>query len=182
MSKDTREEETNLISGCVLKSRKDQERLYKKYYGYVMAIGMAYCKNKDVAREVVDDAFIKIFDSIDSFDRNQSFKGWVRRITINCAIDEFRRNKKHLYHLDISECPLDLPAVDLLDQLNIDDIHNLLGELPEILRTVFNLYEIEGYNHKEISEFMGIGESSSRTYLARAKERLRSMVTRHFNQ
>ena len=59
-------------------------------------------------------------------------------------------------------------------------IHQIMGELPEILRTVFNLYEIEGYNHKEISELMGIGESSSRTYLARAKERLRSMVTRHF--
>ncbi|MBC8769648.1 RNA polymerase sigma factor [Arenibacter algicola] len=180
MGKDTKEEETKLISGCISKIGKDQERLYKKYYGYVMAIGMAYCTNKDIAREVVDDTFIKIFDSIESFDHKQSFKGWIRKITINCAIDEFRRNKKHLYHLDVSDCSRDLPAVELLDNLDIDDIYQLLGELPEMLRTVFNLYEIEGYDHKEISELMGIGESSSRTYLARAKERLRGLVTRHF--
>lgn len=180
LNDEAKKEEAELISGCLRGSNKHQERLYKKYYGYVMAISLSYCANRDTASEVVDDTFMKVFDFLHAYDPKQPFKAWLRRITINCAIDELRRNKKHMNHLDVTEYPVGLPSVALIDTLAVADIYTIIGQLPDVLRTVFNLYEVEGYSHKEIAALLEIGESSSRTYLARAKERLRNIVKRHF--
>ncbi|MEM1259474.1 MAG: RNA polymerase sigma factor [Bacteroidota bacterium] len=172
--------ETEIIDGCKKKSVKHQELLYKKYYGYIMAVCLAYCKDKNVAQEVVNDVFIKVFDSIASYDIGLPFKGWLRRIAINCSIDELRKNKKFMNHLDIAQPTLELPSTDLVDSLTVQEIYHMLGKLPEILRIVFNLYEVEGYKHKEIADLLDIGESSSRTYLARAKTSLRSIASEHW--
>lgn len=181
MNTGNKEEEAEIILGCVKKNRANQEILYKKYYGYVMAISLSYCSNRELAQEVVDDTFMKVFDSIKAFDINQSFKGWLRKITIHTAIDHLRKNKKFKNHLNLYQYYGELPNVEMVDQLTIDDIHKLIAELPDMLRVVFNFYEMEGYNHKEIAEFLNIAESSSRTYLTRAKERLRSLIVKHCN-
>lgn len=181
MNTSNKEEETEIILGCVKKIRANQELLYKKYYGYAMAISLSYCPNREIAQEVVDDTFMKVFDSIKTFDVNQPFKGWLRKITIHTAIDHLRRNKRFKQHLSLYEHNGELPDVQIVDQLTIEDIHKLIAELPDMLKIVFNLYEIEGYSHKEIAEFMNIAESSSRTYLTRAKERLRTLVVKHCN-
>ncbi|MEO1487456.1 MAG: RNA polymerase sigma factor [Bacteroidota bacterium] len=171
--------EIDIIYECARKSKKHQELLYKKFYGYVMAICMAYCSDRTIAQEVVDDTFIKVFESINSYDSNRPFKSWLRRIAVNCAIDELRRNKKHMNHLDITEYNGELPNVDLVDTLTVQDIHKMLSELPELLKVVFNLYEIEGYSHREIAKLLDIGESSSRTYLVRAKKQLRRLALKY---
>ncbi|MEM1336645.1 MAG: RNA polymerase sigma factor [Bacteroidota bacterium] len=173
-------DENYIINGCINKSIKHQELLYKKYFGYVMAICMAYCSDKTIAEEVVNDTFMKVFDSIESYDKKHPFKIWLRRIAINCSIDELRKSKKHMNHLDIAAPITGLPSTDFIDNLTVQEIYQMLGELPEILRLVFNLYEVEGYAHKEIAEVLDIGESSSRTYLARAKKLLRSIASKHW--
>ncbi len=178
--KESTHSETDIIEGCKTKSIKFQELLYKKYYGYVMAICLAYCKDKNIAQEVVNDIFMKVFDNIYNYNPILPFKGWLRRIAINSSIDELRKNKKHLNHLNIAEPTAELPSIDLVDHLAVHEIYQFLSQLPEVLRIVFNLYEIEGYSHKEIADLMGIGESSSRTYLTRAKENLRSIVSKHW--
>lgn len=174
-------EETKLILGCRQKTRESQELLYKRYYGYVMAISLSYGSNREVAQEIVDDAFMKVFDTILSFDIKQSFKPWLRRITINTAIDYLRKNKKFNYHLSLAEEVSEMQSLEMIDSLVVKDIHKLIAELPDALKVVFNLYEIEGYSHREIAEIMGISESSSRTYLTRGKERLRDLMAKHFN-
>ncbi|MEM9361892.1 MAG: RNA polymerase sigma factor [Bacteroidota bacterium] len=178
--KESTVDETDIIEGCKSRSIKYQELLYKKYYGYVIAICLAYCKDKDIAKEVVNDIFMKVFDNIQSYDPMQPFKGWLRRIAVNSSIDELRKNKKHMNHLNIAEPATELPSIDLVDNLTVDEIYQFLSQLPEILRIVFNLYEVEGYSHKEIANLIGIGESSSRTYLARAKKNLRSIASKHW--
>ena len=174
-------EENRIIEGCAIKSEKHQEMLYKLYYGYVMAISLTYCTDRCVAQEITDDSFMKVFNSIDKFNNKLPFKAWLRRITVNTAIDNYRRNKKHMNHLDISESSIGLPTADMIDQLTIDDIDKLIGQLPDVLKMVFNLYEIEGYDHQEIARSLNISESSSRTYLMRAKIKLGKLVKKHFD-
>lgn len=180
MNADNREE-AEIILGCVRKIERNQELLYKRYYGYVMSISLSYSSNREIAQEIVDDTFMKVFDSIKSFDTTQPFKGWLRKITINTAIDHLRKNKKFTHHLDLYEYTNEVPSIETIDQLAINDIHKLIANLPDILRVVFNLYEIEGYSHKEIAALINIAESSSRTYLTRAKDRLRELVVKYCN-
>ncbi|HMR15021.1 RNA polymerase sigma factor [Mariniflexile maritimum] len=181
MNTGKKEEDVEIIFGCIKKIRKDQELLYKKYYGYIMSISLSYASNREIAQEIVDDTFMKVFDSIKSFDINQPFKGWLRKITINTAIDHLRKNKKFTHHLDLYELNGELPSIEAIDKLTVDDIHKLIAQLPDMLKVVFNLYELEGYNHKEIAAVLNIAESSSRTYLTRAKERLRDVVVKYCN-
>lgn len=175
------EEEKIIILGCVQKEQKKQELLYKKYFGYAMTISLSYCSNREEAREIVDDTFMKVFDSISTFDLNKPFKGWFRKITINTAIDTLRKNKKFMNHLDIHENMNPIPSIEMVDQLTIEDIYNMIARLPDVLKVVFNLYEIEGFTHKEISTLLNIPESSSRTYLTRAKLRLREIINKNTN-
>src|SRR5690606_10240195 len=143
-----KEDEAGLILGCIQKSRGHQELLYKKYYGYVMAISLSYGSNREEAQEIVDDTFMKVFEAIGTFDRDQPFKGWLRRITINTAIDHLRRNKRFKHYLEIGEHGHSVPAAQVVDTLGIDDIHKLISALPDTLKMVFNLYEVEGYSHR----------------------------------
>jgi len=171
-----------LIEGCKRRSAKHEEVFYKKYYGYVMGISLSYLKDKDLAYEITNDSFLKFFGSIKSFEDFQSVKAWLRRITINTSIDYYRKNKKYQNHSDINdefEIHYDVHA---LDDLAFQDILNLIGQVQEDQRMVFNLYEIEGYSHKEIADKLGVSESSSRVYLSRAKTKLRELVQLHLKE
>ncbi|MBC7744701.1 MAG: RNA polymerase sigma factor [Flavobacterium sp.] len=165
--------ERELIQKCKNGDLKYQEKLYKHFYGYAMGISFRYLPDKNDALEVVNDAFIKAFNSIVKFDQESSFKPWFRKIIVNTAIDRKRKDLKFLYHAElelannISDCP------KAIENLDAEDILKLLDGLPNILRVVFNLYEIDGYSHEEIGQMLGFPASSSRVYLSRAKEKLR---------
>lgn len=180
MKNNAKETELELLKGCLNDSERCQELFYRKYYGYVIAISLAYCTNREVAEEVTNDAFMKFFSSISMYDQSFPITAWLRRITINTAIDHYRKGRKHLYHLELDATELGPHTLDHVDHMEADDIYQLMSELPDTLRMVFNLYEVEGYSHCEISKRMGIGESSSRTYLTRAKLKLRQLVKKHF--
>jgi RNA polymerase sigma-70 factor (ECF subfamily) len=108
------------------------------------------------------------------------FKNWLRRILINTAIDSYRKNVKHYYHLEVeNEKDLYVDS-NVIEDLTIQDILKLLDQLPEMHRIVFNLYEIQGFNHQEISEKLAIGESTSRVFLTRAKKKLRVLIGENF--
>ncbi len=171
----------DIVAGCIKKSEKHQELLYKKYFGYVMSICQSYSTDRSIVMEIINDCFMKVFDSINRYDHHQPFKGWLRRIAINTAIDYYRKNQKHMNHLDIMETTSESPATAMVDQLTVDDIYKLINQLPNVLKMVFTLYEVEGYSHQEIARSLAISESSSRTYLMRAKNKLRELVKRHFN-
>ncbi len=168
--------EDEIISKCKTGSLKHQEMLYKLFYGYAMGISLRYSLNRDDALEVVNDGFIKIFNAIGNYNSDKPFKAWLRTIVVNTAIDRRRKDLKFQLNIELDDAmPLSTGA-KAIDDLNVQDILKLMNELPAIQLTIFNLYEIDGYNHDEIAGLLSIPPSSSRVYLSRAKERLRNML------
>jgi len=167
--------EQELIQRCRNGDLKHLEMLYKHFYGYAMGIALRYSNNRDDALEVANDAFIKAFGALQSYDTDKPFKAWLRRIVVNTAIDKQRREQKHRSE-DLEKAQYIASPTNIIEQLNANDILRLLAGLPRIHRTVFNLYEIDGYSHDEIGVILNIPTSSSRVYLTRAKEKLRELV------
>jgi RNA polymerase sigma factor (sigma-70 family) len=174
--------EQELVRQCKRGDLKYQEILYKQFYGYAMGVGLRYLANRDDALEAVNDAFIKIFNSINSFDETLPFKPWLRRFVVNTAIDLRRKNLRNLADADLDEAVFVATPALAISKLNANDIINMMQLLPEVNRMVFNLYEIDGYNHEEIGLMLNIAASSSRVYLGRAKERLRKMILQQENK
>jgi RNA polymerase sigma-70 factor (ECF subfamily) len=176
------ETEEDWIEGCRQNKPKSQEMLYKHYYGYAMSICLQYGKNSDEAAEILNDAFFKVFTKISLFENGNSFKGWLRRIVVNTAIDYYRKHNKNL-HINIEDIapPEQDISVDALSQLSAENILSMLQQLPENQRMVFNLFEIEGYSHEEIAEKLGTSSSVSRSHLCRAKQKLRQLLEKQYS-
>ena len=171
-----------LIEGCIGNDLKCQEMLYKYFFGYALSIAMRYTGNRCEAIEVVDDSFMKIFDKFFMYDQDRDFKGWLRKVVINTAIDKIRKgNGRNSKERNINESDIvSLRGNDADTGLYLTELHELIKQLPSLHRAVFNMYEIEGFSHKEIGEKLKIPESSSRTYLTRAKKELRKLYKRYF--
>ncbi|MFC4210258.1 RNA polymerase sigma factor [Pedobacter lithocola] len=171
-----------IIKGCQRNDNSCKEMMYKSFYGYLMGIILRYVNNSYDGEELVNDSFIKIFKSINGFqapnntaDLQKIFKGWIAKIASRTAIDKLRTLKNQAYVDDLSEAEHPVTNVSVASDLHVQDILKLLNHLPETHRLVFNLYEIEGFAHDEISKMMNIPESSSRVYLTRAKNKLRTL-------
>lgn len=171
-----------MIAGCKNGNVACQEMLYKHFYGYALTICRLYTYSNDDAVSILNDGFLKVFSSIEKngFNESLAFKHWLRKILINTAIDNYRRNSKHYYHLDVDEALNVQSDTNIIEQLTVDDILKLLDQLPELHRIVFNLYEIQGFSHQEISIKLAITESTSRVFLTRAKKKLRVLINKNF--
>ena len=166
---------------------RSQSFLYKRFYGYMMAVSLRYVKNEMEAEDIVNESFVKIFKKLSNFEilsdesaLEKSFKGWIARITVNTSIDKLRAQKITLDIDDINEMDIQHNSVSISSNLEVNDIMSLLNKLPDIQRMIFILYEIEGYAHDEISKKLNIPDSTSRTYLTRAKARLRTLYQEQF--
>lgn len=177
------------LEECVLvDTERSKSYIYKKFYGYLMAVALRYVKDEMEAEDVVNESFVKIFRKIKdfSFENDDSiiektFKAWMARVTVNTSIDKIRAKKETFALDDVHDGDLVQHAVSSSTRLEEKDILKLLYELPEIQRSIFSLYEIEGYSHEEIGKLLSIPESTSRTYLTRAKARLRKLYTDQFS-
>lgn len=170
------------IAGCLRNDNKSKEMVYKSFYGYLMGVTLRYVDDRNDAEELVNDSFIKVFKSIGQFNApkysdqlQKAFKGWIARISSRTAIDFLRSKRTLLYVDDIAEEQQPLTELNAIAQLNVQDIMKLLNELPETHKLIFNMYEIEGFSHEEISKMLNIPESSCRVYLTRAKNKLREL-------
>jgi RNA polymerase sigma factor (sigma-70 family) len=169
--------EEEIVSKCKSGSLKHQELLYKRLYGYAMGISMRYSLNEDDALEVVNDAFLKVFKNITTYNSDRPFKAWLRTIIVNTAIDRRRKELKHQTNTNIEDAYSLGTDADIIDTLDAKDILKLMKQLPQIQLAIFNMYEIDGYNHDEISKILNLPASSSRVYLSRAKDKLRQLLT-----
>lgn len=176
------------LEDCLMhKTERSQAFLYKRFYGYMMAVALRYVQNEMEAEDIVNECFVKIFNKLHKFEiiddesnLEKSFKGWIARITVNTSIDKLRAHKATLDIEDIKETDIRNNSVELSSNLDVQDILALLNKLPEIQRMIFSLYEIEGYSHEEIGKQLEIPESTSRTYLTRAKSKLRTLYQAQF--
>ncbi|MBP3350153.1 MAG: RNA polymerase sigma factor [Bacteroidaceae bacterium] len=163
------DDEQKLIKACMRNDRTAQRALYDRFAPYMMAIAIRYVGDYDTAQDVVQEAFIKVFASLNQYTAKGSLEGWVRRITVNSAL-EYLRSTDVFDSLDCDEVG-QIPTMNItaIEKMSADELMNIIASLPAGYRTVFNMYAIEGYSHKEIAQIMGIQESSSRSQYIRAK-------------
>ena len=172
--------EEKLIEGCIEGNRYAQKMLFEKYRSLMFAICMRYAKSKNEAEDVMIEGFMKIYSSLSEFKKKGSFEGWLKRIMVNAAINNYRSNLKHYYNTTIDDDNF-LEIKDEKDNFktnySAEYLINLIQGLPDGYRMVFNLYEIEGYSHKEIAEIMNISISTAKTQLFYAKKTLQKKLT-----
>lgn len=163
-----------LIEGCKKGKRNAQELLYATFKSLLFTICLRYAASREEAQDMLQEAFIKIFDNINTFKNEGSFEGWLKRITVNTALNYIRQSNK-IFHLDLEVAANEVPEAKYSSQLELNDLLNLLNKLPMQKKVIFNLFEIEGFSHAEIAEMLKITESASRAQLSKAKEQLRSL-------
>ncbi|MFA5325370.1 MAG: sigma-70 family RNA polymerase sigma factor [Bacteroidales bacterium] len=170
-------EERELIDGCVNGERNAQRRLYEKFSPRMLAVCIRYVGDRETAKDVLQDAFITLFNKIGTYKGDGSFEGWVRKIFVNTALMHIRKNDVLKFSEEIEAVNgNDLVDSNILEKLESKDIMKLISEMPYGFRTVFNLYIFEGYSHQEIAKALNISEGSSRSQLSRSRVWLRDKI------
>ena len=159
-----------------------QEEMYRRFSPRMYAVCLRYASNAEEAEDILQEGFIKIFKKLDSFRGEGSFEGWVRRIFVNTAIEQFRRKRYLQPVTEREENTIEGKSLSALDGLAEKDILALIKELSPGYRTIFNMYVVEGYTHKEIADMLGISEGTSKSQLSRAKVILQEMVKKYLDQ
>jgi RNA polymerase sigma-70 factor (ECF subfamily) len=182
---------TELIDGCLAGNKASERKLFETFYGKMLGVSMRYTNDSDQAKDILQDGFIKVFDKLGKFNRKGSLEGWIRRIVVNTAIDSIRKQKRSMT-IAHSEDKLDDGATDWDDDsvdeeeftLQVNDVMSALTKLSPAYRTVFNLYVVENYSHREIAEKLGISEGTSKSNLAKARKNLKKLLLKegHLNE
>lgn len=142
----------------------------------MFGICLGYANDRDQAKDILQDGFIKIFASIENYNNNGSLEGWVRRIIVNTAIDYYRKSIKQLNNVDIEEAENMDGETSILENIYEKELLSLIQKLPEGSRIIFNLFVIEGYSHLEISELLNISQGTSKSQFSRARLLLKEMI------
>lgn len=174
--------ESDLIKGSIAGDRRMQEELYRRFAPKMYAVCLRYANNTNDAQDLLQEGFIKVYKNLHRFRAEGSFEGWVRRVFVNTSIEHFRKKSAQLSSVsEREENTIEDSDITALDSLAEKDIINIVQELSPGYRTVFNLYVVEGYSHKEIGELLGISEGTSKSQLARAKSILQKKITQYLN-
>lgn len=174
----------DIIKGCKGKDEKAFEILYKKYYRILLGIALRYSRDTAEAEDILQDSFIKIFNSIESFNTKGSFEGWMKRIVQNTAINSYKSNLKFDLHVAITD-EIDVGDDSFtsgFESFSNKEILILLNQLPEGYRVVINLFFIDGYSHQEISELLNISIGTSKSQLFKAKAYLKNLLKVYHKQ
>lgn len=168
--------EQDIIQGCLRGSAQCQRALYERFAGKMYAVCLRYARSSADAADILQEGFLKVFSKLDQFQFQGSFEGWIRRIMVNTALRTYQKqrfdNESSGYER-LPEAPVDPDAIATLSEA---ELMNLIKQLPEGYRVVFNLVAIEGYSHAEVAEALGIQESTSRSQLTKARRWLCEQV------
>jgi len=174
---------SKLIEGCLKGNRKSQQKVYEALYGKMMSVCLRYAKNREEAKDLLQEGFLKVFTKIKNYNGEGSFEGWVRRIVVNTAIDYYRKNKNisftvnsdYVEDLREQESEEEEEETEKFGGLKAADVIKALQELSPAYRTVFNLYVLEGLTHQKIADQLGISVGTSKSNLAKAKMNLKKL-------
>ena len=166
-----------LILGCLEKDPKAQEALYRYYAPTMYGVCLRFARNQMEAEDILQEGFIKVYTYLGSYRFEGSFEGWVRKTFINTAINFYKRKSKELVDLNIDKIEIaHAVSEDIIDTLAANELLDLIQNLPQGYRMVFNLNVIEGYSHKEIGDMLSISENTSKSQLSRAKAVLKNKI------
>ncbi len=168
--------ESDLIKGCLEGDRRAQEYLYQRFSPKMYGVCLRYAGKAEDAQDILQDGFVKVFKNLHMYRGDGSFEGWVRRIFVNTAIEHYRRQVNLYPVTENHENLLETKELSAFDSLSVKDLVQIIQQLSPGYRTVFNLYVVEGYSHKEIAEMIGISEGTSKSQLARAKGVLQNII------
>lgn len=167
-----------LIEHCLENDPRAQELLYKRFSRRMYGVCLRFARNTLEADDILQEGFIKVFSFLKDFRSDGSLEGWIRRTIVNTAINYYNSKQNEWKETTIEKAELYQSLTeDTLDKISTNDLLNLIHELPEGYRLVFNLYIIEGYNHQEIAEMLNISESTSKSQLSRARMALQQRLT-----
>lgn len=166
--------DTAIVEDCLKGKRQAQEALYKHFSKKMFATAFRYSGNMEIAQDILQDGFVKVFNNLKNYNGSGSLEGWIRRIVVNTSLD-YLRKKTILFSLTEYEMDVE-SAEDVTAKLNAADLMQLVAALPDGYRTIFNLYAIEGFSHREISEMLQVSEGTSKSQLARARNILKNKV------
>ena len=171
------EELIKIIEGCKKQKYRAQKALYDRYAPLLFGVCMRYFKDSNDAADALQEGFIKIYDSIGSFKGDGSFEGWIKRIQVNLCLMELRKNKKLIYVEEMHEVSdEESEEADYLTAYSSNQIFEAIENLPSGCQTIFNLYAIDGFNHREIATTLAISEGTSKSQFSRAKKILKEQL------
>lgn len=166
-----------LVSGCIKGDPNAQKALYQQFARKMMSVCMRYANNREQAQDMLQDGFVKVFQKIDHFRGDGPLGGWIARTMVNTALDHIRRNKPYDHSVDLTEAEyLHQEDATALSSMSTDELMELIQALPTGYRTVFNLFVIEGYQHKDIADMLGISENTSKSQFMKARAYLRKLL------
>jgi RNA polymerase sigma factor (sigma-70 family) len=167
----------DLVRGCRKNDRKCQEMLYRRYARPMFNLCLIYEHDRDNAKDILQEGFVKIFRNIGSFDSTCPLNAWIKKIITNAAIDYYRKNHRAAKYIPIENTIQTVSDEESVDSfLNTEDLISQVNRLPSGARMIFQLYAIEGYSHKEIAHLLHISEGTSKSQISRAKQLLQKWI------
>jgi len=173
---------SRMWEGCLQNDRKQQEALYRALAPKMLAVCMRYANDRDEAQDILQEGFIKMFNNVHKFRGDGNLEGWIRRIMVHTAISRYRKLKPMVLVEDMAEEGAISSAAHNANNLEVNDLMKLVQQLPQVYRSVFNMYAVEGYSHQEIGNKLGITELLSRTTLYRARNILKEKLSQLTSQ
>lgn len=169
-----REEE--IVNGCLKGDPKYQKALYSQYSKKMFGVCLRYAANPDEAKDLLQDGFVKVFTNLTGFKGQGSFEGWIRRIMVNNALEGLRKLSSKAQHIDVNDVQEELFESTNYSKYDMNYLLSKIQMLAPGYKAVFNLYVIEGYQHNEIAELLGISENTSKSQLSRARKLLQDSL------
>jgi len=167
----------HIIKACLRKEETAMRAIYDRYVDRLYYVIKRYVKDDYHIENILQDVFLKVFNKIDTFDAEKgAFNTWITTIAIRESLNHLRKSKIDLMPLEDASTWVAADVDPLLNQLELEDLMTRVNAIPDKYRVIFTLYEVDGYDHKEIGEMVGIGESTSRSYLTRAKKMLQEEI------
>ena len=166
-----------MLEGCKANQEIAQKYLFDRYSRVMTGVCMRYADRYEEAQDIVQDGFIKVFKKIETFSGSGSLEGWIRRIMVNTALDYLRKIKHERFNLSIDDIEYSLKEKQIIESsMQAEDLLNIVRTLPLGYRTVFNMYAVEGYSHREIAEKLEISENTSKSQYSRARSLLQKKL------
>lgn len=164
--------EKELLKGCIERDIKAQRQFYNLFARKMMGICIRYASGVDEAKDFMQEGFIQVFNSIESYNNKGSLEGWVRKVIVNACLMELRKVRPIFNEVE----ELDIQQEQVFSYMNEKDILTFIQKLPQGFRMVFNLFAVEGFSHKEIAQKLDISEGTSKSQYSRARKALQSMI------
>jgi RNA polymerase sigma-70 factor (ECF subfamily) len=169
--------EQQILEGCLKNDRRAQKALYDKYSSKFLGMCLRYAKDRQEAEDTLQEGFLKIYGRISQFSGLGSFEGWMKRIIINTAITNYRQNLKHYYQSQIDDIyETDIEESTLDSDYTLEELLKTIQQLPPGYRMIFNMFAIEGFQHKEIAEMLDIDVTTSKSQYSRARRLLQTKL------